>query len=183
MIKTILLQIHLILLKMTDWIWDPKIRTYLFMKINRLKADKIYVGQSVRIQYPRKMALGQYVLLGDGLKVYGEGSVFIGDFVFFSPNVTLLTSGHQLDNMDMLVSEITIGRLSWIAANVTILPGVTIGEGSVIGAGSVVVDNIPPYSIAVGNPARVIKTRTIAYPYRLYGGKNYLFENGAIGTL
>lgn len=129
------------------------------------------------------MRLGQYVLLGDRLQVYGNGKVTIGDFVYFSPNVTLLTSGHKVDNMDMLVLDINIGKLSWIAANVTILPGVSIGEGSVIGAGSVVVNDIPPYSIAVGNPAKVIKQRIIKYPYRLYGGESYLFENGVIGRI
>ena len=47
----------------------------------------------------------------------------------------------------------------WIGSYVIILDGVTIGDGAVIGAGSVVTKNIPPYAIAVGNPARVIKYR------------------------
>jgi maltose O-acetyltransferase len=46
----------------------------------------------------------------------------------------------------------------WIGARVIILPGVTIGKGSTIGAGAVVSKNIPPYSVAVGNPARVVKS-------------------------
>ena len=55
---------------------------------------------------------------------------------------------------------ITIGNNCWIAANVTICGGVTIGEGSVIGAGSVVTKDIPPHSLAVGNPCRVIRKIT-----------------------
>lgn len=47
---------------------------------------------------------------------------------------------------------------SWIGANVVILPGVTIGRGSTIGAGSIVSRDVPPYSVAVGIPARVVKT-------------------------
>lgn len=52
---------------------------------------------------------------------------------------------------------VTIGRNCWIGARVIILPGVTIGNFSIIGAGSVVTKDIPEYSIAVGNPAHVIK--------------------------
>ena len=53
---------------------------------------------------------------------------------------------------------ITIGHDTWLGAGVIVLPGITIGEMCVIGAGSVVTKDIPPYSIAVGNPARVIKS-------------------------
>lgn len=52
---------------------------------------------------------------------------------------------------------VTIGDNVWIAASALVLPGVTIGEGSVIGAGSVVTRDVPPYSLAVGNPCRVIR--------------------------
>jgi acetyltransferase-like isoleucine patch superfamily enzyme len=51
---------------------------------------------------------------------------------------------------------VRIGRNVWIGFDVCLMPGVSIGDGSVIGARSVVIDNIPPYSVAAGNPARVI---------------------------
>lgn len=54
---------------------------------------------------------------------------------------------------------VTIGAACWISDNVTILPEVTIGDGAVIGAGAVVTKSVPPYAIAVGNPARVVRTR------------------------
>lgn len=96
---------------MTDCIWRSRVRTYLFLLINRMKADELYAGQSIHIQYPRKMILGQYVLLGDRLKVYGKCKANIGDFVYFpQKNVTLLTSGHEIDNMDMLALDINIGE-------------------------------------------------------------------------
>lgn len=55
--------------------------------------------------------------------------------------------------------DIVIGNDVWLAYDVTVMPGVTIGHGSIIGAKSVVASDIPPYSIAVGSPAKVIKQR------------------------
>ena len=55
-------------------------------------------------------------------------------------------------------SRITINNDAWLGAGVIVLQGVTIGEYAIVGAGAVVTKDIPPYSIAVGNPARVIKT-------------------------
>ena len=52
---------------------------------------------------------------------------------------------------------VIIGENVWIGENVCILPGVTIGKGTVIGAGAVVTKDIPPFSVAGGNPARIIK--------------------------
>jgi len=53
--------------------------------------------------------------------------------------------------------QVVIGENVWLGSNVAVLLGVKIGNNSVIGAGSIVVDDIPPYSVAVGNPAKVIK--------------------------
>jgi len=61
--------------------------------------------------------------------------------------------------MPDIADDIIIEDVCWICADVTILQGVTIEQGSVIGAGSVVTKDISKYSVAVGNPARVIKKR------------------------
>jgi acetyltransferase-like isoleucine patch superfamily enzyme len=57
----------------------------------------------------------------------------------------------------VVVKPVRIGDKSWIGLNVIILKGVEIGEGAVVAAGSVVTKNIPPWTIAAGNPARVIR--------------------------
>ena len=102
--------------------------------------------------------------------------VRIGDNVFFGPNCTLATPMHPLRyqerNMkrkpdgtlydDEYGRPITIESNCWIASNVVVVGGVTIGEGSVIGAGSVVTKDIPPHSLAVGNPCKVIRRITEA---------------------
>ncbi len=98
--------------------------------------------------------------------------VRIGDNVMIGPNVTLATPMHPLLPEERNVRQredgsfynleyakpITIEDNCWLAANVVVCGGVTIGEGSVIGAGSVVTRDIPPHSLAVGNPCRVIRT-------------------------
>lgn len=58
-----------------------------------------------------------------------------------------------------LKGDTVVGNDVWIGQNVTVMPGVHIGDGSIIGANSVVAKDIPPYSVAVGNPCRVIKKR------------------------
>lgn len=86
-----------------------------------------------------------------------------GDNVFIAPNCGFYTAGHPIDADERnkgleYARPITVGDNVWIGAGVTVLPGVTIGDNCVIGAGSVVVKEIPPYSLAVGNPCKIIKT-------------------------
>ena len=102
--------------------------------------------------------------------------VHIGDNVLIGPNVTIATPMHPLAAEERNVRQradgsyytleyakpITIGDSCWLAANVTVCGGVTIGEGCVIGAGSVVTRDIPPHSLAAGNPCRVIREITDA---------------------
>lgn len=95
--------------------------------------------------------------------ILDEAPVKFGDNVFIAPNCGFYTAGHPIDATERnkgleYACPITVGNDVWIGANVCVLPGVTIGDDCVIGAGSVVVKDIPPHSVAVGNPCRVIKT-------------------------
>ncbi|QGY41956.1 maltose O-acetyltransferase [Pseudodesulfovibrio cashew] len=82
------------------------------------------------------------------------------------PNVVMDTSRHNDARADIPMREqgmtyapITIEDDVWIGANVVITSGVNIGHGSIIGAGAVVVRDIPPFSVAVGVPCRVVRKR------------------------
>lgn len=91
-----------------------------------------------------------------------RNNVVIGDRVSIGPNVTIVTdsspNNSKLIKIFPLVSKnVVIEEDAWLGANVVVLPGITIGKCSVIGSGSIVTKDVPPYKIAVGVPARVIK--------------------------
>jgi acetyltransferase-like isoleucine patch superfamily enzyme len=84
----------------------------------------------------------------------------------FGPYVSIFAATHETevqwrrDGVEF-ARPVTIGNDCWIGGQTTILPGVTIGNGCTIGAGSVVTKDIPPFSVAIGSPARVIKKVTL----------------------
>ena len=91
-----------------------------------------------------------------------DAEVHIGNNVKFGPNVTIVTAGHpiypELREKGIEYNlPVRIGNNVWMGAGVIVLPGVTIGDNSVIGAGSVVTKDIPPNTVAVGSPCRVMR--------------------------
>lgn len=99
----------------------------------------------------------------DSLTILDTSLVVIGDRIQMGPNVGIFTAGHETSVLSRrkyveFGLPVKIGDDCWIGGNVVILPGVTIGEGCTIGAGSVVTKDIPPFSVAVGNPCKVQKT-------------------------
>lgn len=102
-------------------------------------------------------------LCGRTLTDLRSARIDIGDDVLFGPGVHLYTAGHPLDSGDRhdrdleFAHPVRIGSRVWVGGGAIILPKVTIGDGCVIGAGSVVTKDVPAYSLAVGNPARVIR--------------------------
>ena len=101
-----------------------------------------------------------------------DNIIRIGDNALIAPNVQIYTAFHPTNAVERFgepkadgsfefcktgTAPVIIGDNVWICAGVIVLPGVTIGANSVIGAGSVVTRDIPPDSLAVGNPCRVIR--------------------------
>ncbi len=125
-------------------------------------------GKSFLIEPPFHCDYGYNITIGENfysnvnLVILDGAKVTFGDNVFVAPNCGFHTAGHPLDaerrNQGLEYARpITVGNNVWIGANVVVLPGVTIGDNCVIGAGSVVTKDIPPHSLAVGNPCRVIR--------------------------
>ena len=95
-----------------------------------------------------------------------SGKITIGNNVMLAPRVSIYAENHVFDHPDVLIrdqgvekKDVIIEDDCWIAANSILLAGVTIGKGSVVAAGSVVTENVPPYSVVGGVPAKLIKSR------------------------
>lgn len=106
--------------------------------------------------------VGKWVYANFNLTIVDDGPVWIGDYVMIGPDVTISSATHPLSaalrrRAAQYNKAVRICDDVFIGAGAIICPGVTIGEGSVIGAGSVVTKDIPPHSLAYGNPCRVVR--------------------------
>ena len=108
------------------------------------------------------------VIIGDRTKIGLSntiiGPVIIGNDIRLAQNITISGLNHNYEDVSLPIhvqgvstAQIVIEDESWIGANVVVVAGVTIGKHSIVAAGSIVTKDIPPYSVAVGNPARVLK--------------------------
>lgn len=110
--------------------------------------------------------IGDHSYIGPNAVLAAGGPIVVGSHVQMGPNVSITAENHVFSDPARRINQqgvshqgITIEDDCWIGGSVTILDGVRIGCGSVIGAGAVVTRDIPPFSIAVGVPARVVRSR------------------------
>lgn len=137
------------------------------------------MGEDVTILAPFWCDYGEHITVGDhffanhGLTVLDCAPVVFGDRVFIGPDCGFYTAGHPLDPERRgrgleYARPIRVGNDVWLGGGVRVLPGVTIGDGCVIGSGSVVTRDIPPHTVAAGNPCRVLRPVTDADRNREY---------------
>lgn len=127
-----------------------------------------FIDYGCFVRYPWRVSIGNDVDINRGCELYpsmqtSEGLIVLDDNVVLGPGVIIFSSTHSYASLGLpdVSAPVKICRYVWVGGRSIILPGVVIGEGAVIGAGSVVTKDIPPYCVAVGNPARVIKRRVI----------------------
>jgi acetyltransferase-like isoleucine patch superfamily enzyme len=128
---------------------------------------RVGFGTRLKAGFDGKISIGKGVWLDDYFFIHAQDEVKIGDGCMIASYVyivdfdhkipTKLYDFHDVNKNTYVRSKVTIGKNVWIGAQCVIVRGVTIGNNAVIGAGSVVTKNIPGNSVAVGNPARVIR--------------------------
>ena len=119
----------------------------------------------VKISGPFVMGRGVQISTGCFLGA-GPAGLTLGDDVLISPNCTILTGTYLFDRLDVPLQEqgtvskgVRIGHRVWVGSNSVVLGGTEIGDNVIVSAGSVVSGTVPPNSIVLGNPAKVIFKR------------------------
>lgn len=171
MIKSILRNIRALIVMIVSRFLDILTFNNLFgienikIHIYRLLGLKIglpcFIDYGFRFYNPHNIKIGSFCSFGHYNKLWAFNQITIGDRVQTAIGLTIVSGSH--DNCDfspiLEKQEVILEGENWIGANVTIVGGVKIGLGAIIAAGAIVVSDIPPYTIAGGIPAKVIKTR------------------------
>ena len=135
----------------------------LFRELLGAVGDHTSIRPPFHCDYGYQTTVGSRVFINFGMVCADVGRVTIGDDTQIGPNVQLLTPTHPVaagprrDKWEA-AKPITIGENVWLGGGVIVLPGVTIGDNTVVGAGAVVVRDLPADVVAVGNPARIVKS-------------------------
>lgn len=134
---------------------------------NNTIGNSVFLGDNVELRCNgrNKIIIGNNCSINRNTTIIGN--VLLKSNIMIAPSVTIAGGNHNfkdtttkpMNQQGSSSKGIIIEDDVWIGANSVILDGVVIGKGSVIGAGSVVTKSIPPLSVAVGNPCKVIKTR------------------------
>ena len=147
-------------------ILPPLIRNLIFRMAFKKLGKNCLLDYKTYFRYPSRISLGDNVTINRDCSLYASYMVKnveikIGNNVALSPHVKIFAATHDYSEFALpdTAASVTIGDFAWIGGGAIILPGVTIGEGAIVGAGSIVSRDIPPHSVAVGNPALVIKER------------------------
>ena len=112
-----------------------------------------------------KLTIGNNVHCTEKCLIVCAGNMIIEDNVLIAPEVFIIDNNHGMNpntgggysNQPIIVKDVHIEEGAWLGQRVCVMPGVTIGAHSIIGANSIVTHDVPPYSIAAGSPARVVK--------------------------
>lgn len=167
--------------------FDVRMRRAIWRALARRFGHGIHIGSGVGFKHPETFEIGNGVFIGAQTYIQGraDGRCVFGDFVWigpqsyfdarnlildayvgWGPGAKVLGSSHTgfpiqvpIIQTDLEIKPVRVEAWADIGTNAVILPGVTIGKGSIVGAGAVVTDNVPPFAIVAGAPARFLRWR------------------------
>lgn len=123
----------------------------------------VMLSESVRVQFPWWLVLGNHVAIGRGVIFYNLGGIELGNRVVVSQDVYFCGGTHDytLPTYPLQRRRIVVEDDVWIGAGAFIGPGVRVGKGAIVGARAVVMRDVPPWKVVAGNPARIVKDRVM----------------------
>lgn len=183
-----------------DGLIDTMMRRLIWRSLARRCGAGLQVGNGAVFRHPETFEFGDGVFIGaqaciqgrhDGMCILGEKvwigpqafldarNLVMGDFVGWGPGAKILGSTHSgvpadvpIVRTDLVIEPVVIEAWADIGTNATILPGVTVGKGAIVGAGAVVTQNVEPFSIVAGVPAKFLRWRTDSELVRAAEQKN-----------
>lgn len=165
-----------------------KLLSYFPVKYARIAGLRVLgaiIGSNVLIYHgfdvlhPWKLRMGKDCNLGFHVSLDARGGLQIGESCNIASEAAIWTGSHDVNSPDFAntTAPVVIGDRVWLSYRSVVLPGVTIGEGAVVSAGAIVRNDVPPYAIVAGVPARIIGWRSPNLTYTLGRSKGvgYLF--------
>jgi len=174
--------------------FDAMMRRAVWRALARSFGDGVQIGRGVLCRHPETFEFGSNVFIGDQAVLQGrfDGRCVIGDHVWigpqsyfdardlvieesvgWGPGAKVLGSTHTgvptdvpIIQTDLTIRPVRIGAWSDIGVNAVVLPGVTVGKGAIVGAGAVLTEDVEPFTIVAGVPARLIRRREPSEPTR-----------------
>ena len=146
--------------------WSPRplhgYRGWLLRVFGADITGPVVIFPSAKITFPRRLSLAPRSMIGRNVTIYNLDNIRLEYGANISQNCHLCAGTHDFNqwSMPLVTQPIIIGRNAWLGADVFVGPGVTVGELCVVGARSVVVKDLPPSTICVGQPCRSIKARS-----------------------
>lgn len=136
-------------------------RSFLLRCFGAKVGKGVHVYPKVLIWAPWNIEIGDETGIANGVMLYSQGKILIGNRVVISQGSHLCTGTHDYTKMGfpLYTKPIKIGDFAWLAAEVFVHPGIEIKEGCVIGARAVITKNMPAWMVCSGNPCSAIKER------------------------
>lgn len=167
--------------------FDALMRNIVCRALVKQFGNSVDIAAGVSFKHPETFSIGNGVFLGTGTFIQGwyDGKCTIGDYVWIGPHsyfdarilviedyvgwgpgakvLGCAHTGRPADvpvvKTDLIIKPVRIGRWADIGVNAVIMPGVTVGQGSIVGAGAVVTEDVEPFTVVAGVPARVLRKR------------------------